>query len=108
MPRLRTAPAVVVFRFVVDDEGEEEEDGDEEEGTFSRTSYWSPLVTTRSPSSFARTSIHAMTRFVSPSWAFGFRSTIGLGGSLTSVPSVSRSQASRIRRPASPDFSGWN
>ena len=32
----------------------------------SRTSYWSPLVTTRSPASFARTSRHAMTRFASP------------------------------------------
>ena len=32
----------------------------------SRTSYWSPLVTTRSPLSFARTSRQAMTRFARP------------------------------------------
>ncbi len=66
LPRLRTAPAVVAWTVVV-------EDGGEEAGAFSRTSYWSPLVTTKSPSSFARTSMHAIMRFVNPSRGLGGR-----------------------------------
>ncbi len=72
VPRLRIAPAVVAWTVVV-------ANGREEAGAFSRTSYWSPLVTTKSPSSFARTSMHAIMRFVNPSRGLGGRGMRGVG-----------------------------
>mmetsp|Transcript_4991 Transcript_4991/g.8662 ORF Transcript_4991/g.8662 Transcript_4991/m.8662 type:complete len:228 (-) Transcript_4991:745-1428(-) len=76
--------------------------------SFSRTSYWSPLVTTRSPLSFARTSRHAITRFDSSA------GTALLRGKPRPSDKPSPASFSPLRkdsnsfRPTAPDFSGWN
>lgn len=104
----------------------------------SRTSYWSPLVTTRSPSSLERTSRQAITRFDTRVSAMGRHSPSASASSMLpmlgcglvvgvderanepcdELPKAidsyrqSRTHLSRkvlrMRRPVVPLFSGWN
>mmetsp|Transcript_24178 Transcript_24178/g.52815 ORF Transcript_24178/g.52815 Transcript_24178/m.52815 type:complete len:381 (+) Transcript_24178:1082-2224(+) len=68
---------------------------------FSRTSYWSPLVTTRSPASFDRTSRHAITRLARPCTA---AEEVGAGAGAA----AGSRKACMMLRPVTPLFSGWN
>ena len=84
---------------------------------FSRQSYWSPLVTTRSPASLARTSRQATMRRQGPADSLPAPSrgrvlpppaaaaaTARGGGSAVDEARKAPSSAS----PTAPDFSGWN